>query len=158
MSRTRTHNPVKRRLTAILRVRRGFTLIEALVASALLGIVTLAVITAVASAQTLTFEGQKQILAVMAADDLMTELMTLPYADLKAKNGLDQPVGQMTTLGGTPYPSSCWAIGRSVQATEEIIPCDGLDVQIKGVRVIVSTRDEFRILASIVSFVPEPAQ
>lgn len=137
--------------------RRGFTLIEALVASALLGFITLAVISAVTSAQSLSFEGQKQIVAVMAADDLLTELVTLSYADLKAKDGLDQPIGKMETLTAVPYPPVAWAIGRTVAATEEMVEEPVLKIKVKGLRVIVSARDDFRVLATVETFVPEPA-
>lgn len=139
------------------RRRRGFTLLESLVATALIGVIVIAVISSVSTAQTLAFEGQKMILASMAADDLMLELVTLPYNDLKLKNNLSQAPGAMTSLDGQVYPSTFWAIGRSVQVVQEDITEPSLGVMVRGLRVTVRASDEFRILATLETFVPEPA-
>lgn len=138
-------------------VVRAFSLIEALVASTLLGVVVLAVISAVTTSQQMAFEGEKQLLAAMAADDLMAELVVLPYEDLRARNGLVQPVGSMETLAGAPYPSPHWALGREATVTEVMITEPDLGVQVRGLRVVVAARDGFRVLATVESFVPEPA-
>lgn len=137
--------------------RPGFTLIEALVASTLLGIVVLAVISAVTTSQQLSFEGQKQILAAMAADDLMAELAVIPYNDLKLKDMTEQPIGATETLGGAPYTEVNWPLGRSIHVTEQTLYYGDLGVWVKGLRVVVEVHDEFRLLASIETFVPEPA-
>ncbi len=137
--------------------RRAFSLIEALVASTLLGMIVLAVISAVTSAQSLSFEGQKQILAAMAADDYMTELMTLDYEDRALLNGSEQPVGEMETLDAAPYPDTVWALGRRVGVTEVTIVEPGLGIEVTGQRVVVEAFDEFRALATLETFVPEPA-
>ncbi len=139
------------------RGRRAFTLIEALVASTLLGIVVLAVISAVTTSQQLSFEGQKQILAAMAADDLTAELVVLDYDDLKLQDNVDQPTGSLETLGGSDYTDVAWALGRGIEVTEETLYYGDLDVWITGLKVVVEVRDEFRALAVIETFIPEPA-
>lgn len=140
-----------------LRRDQAFSLIEALVASTLLGVVVLAVISAVSAAQSLSFEGQKLILASMSADDLMAELVTIPYGDLKLRDGVSQPIGGLATMAGDPYPSTFWALGRAVSVAEEVITEPDLGVSVRGLRVRVTTRDEFRDLVSIETFIPEPA-
>jgi len=137
--------------------KRGFTLIEALVASTLLGMIVLAVISAVSASQRLSFEGQKQLLGVMAADDFLAELVTLPYDDLKLKHGLVQPTGELKTLDGHPYPHVNWPISRRVVVQEQTITEPALQIQIKGLRVAVTASDEMRDLAMLETFVPEPA-
>lgn len=137
--------------------RSAFTLIEALVASALLGMIVLAVISAVTTSQQLSFEGQKQLLAAMAADDLMAELVVLDYADLKLKDNVDQPVGSVETLQGNKYSDVVWALGRHVDVTEQLLYYGDLDVWVKGLRVVVEVRDEFRAMATVETFIPEPA-
>lgn len=129
-----------------------------MVASALLGLVVMAVISAVSTAQQLSFEGQKRILAAMAADDLMSELVTLPYAELRAKDALREAPGTMKTLDGTPYPPTFWALGRIVSVREQLITDTGLGVTVRGLRVVVSADDEFATLATVETFIPEPPQ
>ncbi|MBL8746156.1 MAG: hypothetical protein JNK58_07350 [Phycisphaerae bacterium] len=134
----------------------AFTLIEALVASTLLGMVVLAVISAVTTSQQLSFEGQKQILAAMAADDLMAELVVLDYENLKIKDNLDQPVGSIQTLSGNAYTATAWALGRRADVTEQLLYYPELNIWVKGLRVVVEVRDASRTLATIETFIPEP--
>lgn len=138
-------------------IRSAFSLIEALVASTLLSMIVLAVISAVTTAQSISFEGQKQILAAMAADDLMAELVVLDYEDLKLRNNTDQPIGSMVTLAGADYTDVSWALGRRIEVIEQLLYYADLDVWIKGLRVIVEVRDEFRSIVRIESFIPEPS-
>lgn len=137
--------------------RGGFTLLESLVATTLIGVIVIAVISAVMTAQKLSFEGQKLILASMAADDLMLELVTLPYNELQGKDGLIQAPGSIMALDGGVYPSTYWAIGRAVTVKNKTITDPILGVMISGLEVIVVAQDEFRPLATLQTFVPEPA-
>ncbi len=126
-------------------------------ASTLLGIIVLAVISAITSAQRLSFEGQKRILAAMTADDLMLELVTLPYSELLSKDGLTQSPGSLVTLDGQAYPDSFWALGRTVSVVEATMEYPDLEVTVRGLRVTVTTYDAMSNLLSIETFVPEPA-
>lgn len=140
-----------------LRVRSGFSLVEALVASVILAIVVLAVGSAVATGRQLSVEGQKTILAAMAADDLMSELTSVEYAALDDYDGMDQPVGGMATLDGEAYPDRYWLIGRNATVEEEIVDVEDLGVKVRGKTITVTAYDEDRILAVMETFVPEPA-
>lgn len=137
---------------------RAFTLLESMMAASLLSVVVLAVISGVSAAQRLSFEGQKRILAAMAADDLMLELVTLPYSELKLKDGLTQPTGHIVGLDGEAYPATFWSLGRSVLVQEQIMAEPKTGVAIKGVRVVVVAQDAERPLATIETFVPETVQ
>lgn len=137
--------------------RRGFSLIEALVASVILAIVVLAVGSAVATGRQLSIEGQKTILAAMAADDLMGELVTVAYDDLDSHDGMDQPEGAMETLDGELYPERFWMIGRNADIVEEIVDIEGMGVKVRGKTITVTAYDEHRVLAVLQTFVPEPA-
>lgn len=142
---------------APLRGRCGFTLIEALVASTVLGVVVLAVLSSVSAAHTMSFEGQKRVLAAMAADDLLLELSTLEYADLLLRDGTEQSVGAMSTLDGEAYPDTFWAIGRSVTVVETTVQEEALGVSIRGALVTVTAQDENAVLVTLQAFIPEPA-
>lgn len=140
------------------RSARAFTLLESLFAATVLGVVVIAVISAISTSQKISFEGQKRLLAAMAADDLMIELATLPYDSLKTKNGLEQEVGKIATLDGEPYPDSFWSIGRTVTVTEKLINQQDLQVKIKGLEVVVTAVDDHADLVRLEMFVPEPIQ
>lgn len=137
--------------------RRGFSLLENLIAAAVLGIIVLAVGLAVSSAQKASQEGQKIILGVMAADDLMSELSVIPYEDLPDYDGLNQPVGMIATLEGQPYPETYWTLGRSVIVENTTHQEAGLGIEINGRRITVASFDENRVVAELEMFVPEPA-
>jgi hypothetical protein len=139
------------------RAARGYSLIEALVASVLLGVIVLAVMSAVAASQKVAFESEKLMLGSITAGDLMGELVTLPYSDIRLRDGLEQPVGAMATLDGAAYPSTYWALGRRVTVTDQTIMHAPTKAQIKGVRVVVTAFDTGRDVASVETFVPEPA-
>lgn len=137
--------------------RVGFSLLESLLAVTVLGIVVIAVISAVSTSHKLAHEGRKAMLGSMAVDDLLLELITLSYDDLKLKNGASESAGEMNTLDGTPYPDTFWAVGRTVSVTESTISDAG--VQIKGLSVVVTALDDLNVtLAQAETFVPEPTE
>ena len=137
--------------------RGGFTLIEAMLAAAVLGVTMLAVATALSASQNLAFEGQKRVLAAMAADDLMSELVTLDYDTLRARDGESQPIGAIATVDGVAYPESYWFLGRDVTVTPTDILDEGSGMSVSGVLVRVDALDAGATLASVETFVPEPS-
>lgn len=148
----------KTRTTRITRTRRrGFTLLENLMAAAVLGVIVLAVGLAVSAAQKASQEGQKTVLGAMAADDLMSELRAVEYADLPDYDGVVQGVGAMRTLTGDAYPDTYWALGRSVIVENARYQDEGLGAMINGRRIVVAAFDENRVLVELESFVPEPS-
>jgi len=138
-------------------VRRAFTLLEALFASTILSLVVLAVISALSAAQMQSFEGQKTILAAIAANNHLAELVTLDYADLRAKDGQVEVPGELMSIDGVAYPSPFWALGRDVLVVETVQTIAELSTEITGLRVVVRVNDDARVLAEIQTFVPEPA-
>lgn len=139
------------------RDRGAYTLLEALFASTILSIVVLAVISAMSAAQMHSFEGQKTILAAIAANNHLSELVTLDYADLRARDGQAEAVGGLVTVDGVTYPDPFWALGRSILVEETVQEIEELSTEITGLRVVVTVHDDARDLASIETFVPEPA-
>jgi hypothetical protein len=136
--------------------QRAFTLLEAILASAVLSVTVLAIGTAVGAAQTSSQEGQKAVLGSMVCSDYLGELMTLPYADIESRSGEITDIGAIATLDGAPYPAAYWNLGRSLSATEEFIDVSG--VRIRGLRIEVMAFDERRVVARAETFLPEPAE
>lgn len=135
----------------------GFTLLESLIAMVILTATVLAVGSAISASSQQSIEGQKQILAAMAADDLLAELSATPYASLISYNGMDQAIGEMQTLDLTPYPDTYWLIGRTVSVVETDITTGDLGVKVRGMLVTVSAYDDNRTLSEIQAFFAEPA-
>jgi len=137
--------------------RSGFTLLESLIASAVLAIVVLAVGAAVTAAQRTTMHGRNAVLAAMAADDLLSEIAGLEYVGLDSYNGFVQPLGDLATLTGRDYPREYTGLGRSVVVETITVSEPDTGVVVLGKRVAVACFDQFRVLAEFETFVPEPA-
>ncbi len=142
------------------RTRRahGFTLLEAVIASAVLALTVLAIGAAISAAQMNSLEGRKAILGSMACGDFMSELMTMPYDDIESLDGQITPVGSLTTLDGVAYPEPYWALGRGVSAQEELMRVEGLGVTVRGLNIEVSVFDGNRVVATANAFLPEPIE
>ena len=138
--------------------RRAFTLVEALIASAVLSITVLAIGSAIGAAQKSSHEGQKAVLGAMLCGDYLSELMTLPYDDIEARSGEILVFGEVVTLDGAPYPQAYWPLGRALAATEEMLEIPGTGVRVRGLRIEVMAFDERRVVARAEMFLPEPAE
>jgi competence protein ComGC len=147
--------PLKRARGA---ARRAFTLVEALIASAVLSVTVLAIGSAIGAAQMSSHEGQKAVLGAMVCGDYLSELMTLPYEDIEARSGEIIEFGEITTLDGAAYPEAYWPLGRAMTATEEVMNVAEMGVQIRGLRIEVMAFDERRVVARAETFLPEPAE
>lgn len=146
-----------RRPTSRRRDRRAFSLLEAMIACVVLGISVLALCSAIAAGQRTSIDGQKRVLAAMAANDLLSELSAEPYADLDKHNGRAENVGELATLDAAEYPVTYWLIGRRLLVEEQIIEDEDLGVAIRGRRLVVTAFDDERDLLSVERFIAEPA-
>lgn len=138
--------------------RRAFTLLEAVIASAVLAITVLAIGSSISAAQMSSFEGRKAVQGAMIASDYMAELMTLPYDQIESRSGETVQVGELTTLDGVAYPETYWSLGRSMTAQEELMALNDFGVTIRGLRVEVLVFDERRVVATAETFLPEPVE
>lgn len=136
--------------------RCAFTLLESLVAVTLLGTIMIAVVAALSASQKVALEGQKRILAAIACDDMMSELATLSYDDLRARDGTVEPVGEMRTLDGAAYPDSFWTIGRTTTVEPMTMADEESGASVAGVLVTVAGMDEVITLIQVQLFVPDP--
>lgn len=135
---------------------RAFTLLESLVAVTLLGTIMLAVVAALSASQKVAFEGQKRILAAIACDDLMSELATLSYDDLKLKDGTIEPIGELRTLDGVDYPGSFWSLGRTTTVHSSTMTDPESGANVSGLLVTVAANDEYTTLVELELFVADP--
>lgn len=96
------------------------------------------------------------MLASIAANDLMSELSTLAYADLFGHDNEVQAVGEMATLDGAAYPQTFWALGREVDVEHTTMTDSDLGAPVVGAMVTVRVVDTSAVLAEISMFVAEP--
>ncbi|MFG0275074.1 MAG: prepilin-type N-terminal cleavage/methylation domain-containing protein [Phycisphaerales bacterium] len=139
------------------RTARAFTLLEALIASAVLSLIVLAVGAAVTAGQQASFDARNAVLAAMAGDDLLADLAAVDYAALSDYDEFSQPLGAIATLGGRAYPVSYGALGRSVLVEEVILEEPETSARIRGKRIVVNVFDAQRVVVTVETFRPEPA-
>lgn len=140
------------------RARRGFTLVESLMAAGILLVVVFAVTSAITAGQQHAYEAHQHIAATLAAEELMGRLVTEPYDDLAGWNGYAEAVGAMTDMDGQPLPQSVAMVGRQVTVTAALRRLEDLGVNVQGREVTVDAVDaDGRVLARLTRFIPEPS-
>lgn len=139
-------------------LRRGFTLLESLMAAGILLVVVMAIMTAVTAGQQHAFQAQQKICGTLAGEELISRLIRQPYANLANWNGMIEPVGEMKDGSGAPMPANMNHIGREVSVTTTMHVMPGLGVKVLGRTVAVRTFDaQNQTLMTLRVFVPQPA-
>jgi prepilin-type N-terminal cleavage/methylation domain-containing protein len=137
--------------------RRGFTLLETMMAASILLLVVMAVSSAMTAAHQHAYEAQQRIAGSLAAEELMNRLMTVEYSALPSWHRYREPVGKMTDIAGEMLPEAFSGVGREVSVSTVMRLLPGVDVNVRGRNVTVRTFDHGdRTLTSICRFVPEP--
>jgi hypothetical protein len=116
---------------------------ESLIASAILFAGVLAVISAITSGQKKAFEAEQQVVATLAAEELMGEIIQLPYGDLITLPPF-QPAGDKVAF-------------INVSQSDQVLP--GLDILVHGRTVtvqIIPSLSDLRPLVELSHFIPEP--
>lgn len=138
--------------------RRGFTLLEAIIASTiLLGIVT-AVTGAIVAGQQNSLAARERIAASFAAEALMGRILCGTYDNIASWHGHREDPGTMVDEMDQPLPESFGTIGRSVLVETTLNSVDTLGVYVRGRTITVrafNTNDE--TLVTLQRFVPEPS-
>jgi hypothetical protein len=136
----------------------AFTLIESLMASAILLVVVFSVSAAITAGQQNSREAQERIAGSLAAEELLGRLITIHYNDLPSWHNYSEEPGQMIDAGGVLLPDSINIVGRRVSVTTTLESVSGLDVRIRGrlVEVVVTTPTG-REIVTLTHFVPEPS-
>lgn len=136
---------------------RAFTLLEALMASAILFAVVMAVTSAVTAGQQHAYDAHQRIAGALAAEALIGRITVGNYDSLLAWNGYTEPVGAMSDAAGDSLPGTFRMVGRSVRVTTTMQTIDSLGVNVRGRTIHVEAFNaKNRILAEITMFFPEP--
>ncbi len=137
----------------------GFTLLEALCATAILAGVVLSVLAAVTAGQQNAFEAQERIAGSLAAEELLGRLVAMPYDDLVSWQGYREEPGSMTTGAGAAMDGAFASVGRKVSITTSLELMPDVNVRVRGRTVQVEAFDRNdRVLADLRVFIPEPQE
>ncbi len=159
MSRHVTDRPLRTALRARALYRRGFTLLESLMAAGILMIMVVAVTGAITAGQQNAYEAQLRITGALAAEELLGRLVTVDYDDLPTWHNYAEAAGTMTDAGGTPLPDAFVGVGRAVTVAATLEELPGIGVNVGGRTILVRAFDtNDRTLAEIEHFVVEPAE
>lgn len=152
-SRTQQACPLAMRST-----RRGFTLLESLIATGILLVAVVAISSAVTAGQQHAFEAQLRISGAIAADELLGRIDGTAYDDLvNTWHGFREDAGDMRTLQDDAFPGVFARIGRRVSMTNTNHALPGIQVNIHGLLIeVVAFDDRGETLLTISRFVPQP--
>ena len=160
-----------------IKQRRGFTLAEVLIASAILSFVTLGIVQAVTAGQSQTLDALKRSRAQALAEVLLEEILAKPYADPEGAttfgpdtgesgrtdfdniddyHGYLESAGAIANHAGTVYPNDYQSLERSVSVVAVTNSVTDLGGDHTGVQVTVSVNEPGGRVWSVERFVPEP--
>jgi len=145
-------------IPALRRARRGFTLLEGMMATGILLITVLAISSAITAGQQHAMEAQMKVSASMAADDIMGRVVHGGHDNLLVWHGFREDPGTMMTSTGHPFPEQFRRIGREVRVVNgamTLSPLDDGTVSVPGWRIVVRVFDAAeRDLIVLHHFVP----
>ncbi|MEM6504363.1 MAG: prepilin-type N-terminal cleavage/methylation domain-containing protein [Planctomycetota bacterium] len=157
--------------------KRGFTLAEVLIASAILSFVTLGIVQAVSAGQSRTLDALKRSRAQALAEVMLEEILAKPYADPEGAttigpdsgetaradfdniddyHGYLESAGALADHAGSAYPGDYQSLSRSVSVVTVTNSVADLGGDHTGVQVTVSVNEPGGRVWSVERFVPEP--
>lgn len=161
----------------VIRHHQGFTLVEVLLASAILSFVTLAIVQAVTAGQSRTLDSLKRARADALAEVLMEEILSKPYTDPDeagaigpegdeaARSDFDnvddyhnylESAGALADHAGSVYPAGYQVFDRSVAVVAVTNSVADLGGDHTGVQVTVTVSEPGGRTWVVQRFVPEP--
>ncbi len=160
-------------------VRRGMTLVEALLASVILAVAVAAISQAVLAGQMQAYHALHRRRAVDLAEALMEEVLRLPYNDpdgtsspgpeagetdrgrfdnIDDYNGFGEAAGTLVDLADAPYDSAYQGFSRSVTVAAASETVAAFGSAIPGMSITVAVTDDSGTTWTLQQFVPEPVE
>ena len=107
------------------KTRRAFSLIEALLATAVLGIAAAGVLLPFSSGAIVRAEGLHRTLGVKLASDLMEQVVNAPFDQVLTSYNYTESQGQVKDGAGAVFTDQAYAkYSRKVEATAVCVPQD----------------------------------
>jgi len=143
--------------TQSIRARRGLALLEVMIAVGLLTFAVTAITSAIVAGQQHSIEAREKIVAAVAVESLMSQLLQEPWESMNSWNGYTEEVGSITDPTGAILEGDWSQIGRRVSILDSEILVESLEVFIIGRTIEISAFTENgRILSTVERFIPEP--
>ena len=160
------------------RRQRGISLIEVLIASAVLSFAVAAICQAVVAGQQQTYEALHDLRGMSLAEALVEEVQALPYADPEGVeaagpdagetdrglfdnsddfHGFTETVGNVADAGGVAYGAGFAPFNRAATATYGTVAVAELGGAVSGLTVVVTVTDDRGQAWTATRFIPEPA-
>jgi len=158
---------------------RGVTLVECLIASTILAAAVIAISQSVVAGQMANVQALHNQRAVMLAEALAEEVISLPYNEPDGVQTLGPDAGEMmgvrstfdnvddyhgfievedaiTDVYGTLYPETYQQFSRRVEVSYTTLDVAGLPLSMSGIVVTVYVTDQDGREWNVTRFVPEP--
>ncbi|MAJ47755.1 MAG: hypothetical protein CBC35_10900 [Planctomycetes bacterium TMED75] len=140
----------------IRRSRRGFSLIESVLALSILAITFTAIASAIGAGSSSAMEERDQVTATLATEELLAEILAEEWDQLSSWNGFEEAPGESFAPDGGRYPSRS-RIWRSAVVLEHTLQIEPAGKQLEGRIVRITTRNtDGRVLVAVDRFVPRP--
>ena len=160
-------------------MKRGISLVESMVALAVVGVAVLAVVNTIVAGQKQAHEGVLGMRAARLAEELMEEVLALPYDDPEGDtafgpdngeaaradfdniddfHGFTESAGALADFSAASYDDAYQGFSRAVTVTASTQNVPGFAETIDGLLVTVTVTDDRGQNWTVVRFVPEPAE
>lgn len=154
--------------------RVALTLVECLIATAILGFALLAIVQAVVAGQMQVTDALHRARALEVGEALMDEVLRLPYTDpnggselgranfddLADFNGFSEAAGALTDAGGTTYGPAFQDFSRTVSVVPANggggIAVTGMGAALPGLTITVTVQDSDAAVWTLTSFRAAP--
>jgi Tfp pilus assembly protein PilV len=129
----------------------GFSLVEAVIATVVLGIAAAGVLLPFADSAASRAEGMRRTLAAKLAADLMERIISTPFEQIVNNfDGYTEPQGQVEDATGAVFTSPIYAkFSRTVSCQYVYVPQENGAAQPKFIRATVQVYYEGRQVAAI---------
>ena len=134
--------------------RRGFSLIEALIALAILALVFTSIASAIGAGTATAGETRTRVVATLSADELLAEVLSSDWGELIQWHGFREDVGEGRAPDGRLEPARK-SLARSVEVLDQSRTLEPVGIEVAGRLIVVEVRDENeRLLSRLERFVP----
>ena len=136
--------------------RSGFSLIEALIALAILALVFTSIASAIGAGTATAGETRTRVVATLSADELLAEVLSSDWGELIQWHGFKEDVGEGRAPDGRLEPARK-SLARTVEVLDRSRTLEPVGIEVAGLLVVVEVRDENeRLLSRLERFVPVP--
>ncbi|MCH2145687.1 MAG: prepilin-type N-terminal cleavage/methylation domain-containing protein [Phycisphaerales bacterium] len=136
---------------------RGFSLVEALIALAILTMVFTAIASAIGAGTASAGEARTRVVATLAADELLAEILATDWDRLGDWDGHSEASGDAVAPDGRSEPARR-GMARHVLVHDETRLLEPSGIEVPGRTVVVEVRDrDGRVLSRLERFMADPS-